>query len=71
MTTRGDEKQVEEIVADLAELRASLAEQFSALRENLEREFAMLKFVFQPVTRTSRCNEPGSGIHQPAPFGLR
>jgi hypothetical protein len=47
MTTRGDEKQVEEIVADLAELRVSLAEQFSALRENLEREFAMLKFVFQ------------------------
>jgi len=38
MTTRGDEKQVEEIVADLAELRASLAEQFSALRENLLRE---------------------------------
>jgi hypothetical protein len=47
MTTRGDEKQVEEIVADPAELRASLAEQFSALGENLEGEFAMLKFVFQ------------------------
>jgi len=47
MTTRGDEKQVEEIVADLAELRASLAEQFSALRANLEREFSMLKFVCQ------------------------
>jgi hypothetical protein len=47
MTTRGDEKQVEEIVADFAELRASLAEQFSALREDLEREFAMLKYVFQ------------------------
>jgi hypothetical protein len=29
MTTRGDEKQVEEIIADLVELRASLAEQFS------------------------------------------
>jgi hypothetical protein len=44
MTTRGDEKQVEEIVA---EVRASFHEQFSALRENLKREFAMLKLVFQ------------------------
>jgi hypothetical protein len=60
MSTRDAEKLVEEIVADLAEikrvegivadlteLRASLAEQFSALRENLKREFAMLKLAFQ------------------------
>ena len=44
MTTRGDDKQVEEIVA---ELRASFHEQLSALRENLLREIAMLTFAFQ------------------------
>jgi hypothetical protein len=35
---------------ELAELRPSIAEQFSALNteiENLKREIAMLKFVFQ------------------------
>jgi molybdopterin converting factor small subunit len=47
MTARDAEKLAEEIVADLAELRATLAKQFSELRENLERDFAMLKFAFQ------------------------
>jgi hypothetical protein len=58
MSTRDAEKLVEEIFADLAEikrveeidlaeLRVSLADKFSALRENLQREFAMLKLVFQ------------------------
>jgi hypothetical protein len=44
MTTRGDDKQVEEIVA---EFRASFHEQLSTLRENLLREIAMLTFAFQ------------------------
>jgi hypothetical protein len=44
MTTRGDDKRVEEIVA---ELRASFHEQLSALRDNLLREIATLEFVFQ------------------------
>jgi hypothetical protein len=47
MTTRDAEKQVEEIFADLAELRASFHEQLSALRENLLREIAMVTFAFQ------------------------
>ena len=44
MTTRGDEKQVEEIVA---EVRANFHEQLAALSEKLEREIAMLTFPFQ------------------------